>query len=454
MMENDEVKLEWMYKGKQDLLNRDEYLTGRKIDKQFEESTGLSCVESEILPATVGRQQIEIDKNNQVDLLRKEQDDPLVLIRKRELEARRKILENPVKLKKLHEILKNEHDNKSKSKKKKSSKKSSSKKQKRSRSSSSSSSSSSNDSDDLDKILMDKYRKIQGKSSKTNEDSNFIDKKFKALKSELDKIVKKKKSGKREGSHSNSEDDRRDDHKYGEHRETRRYRSRDGYQTQKRRSQTPDKYKRDHDRRNSYSRNKRDHRRELSRTRKSQSPYKKRERSIPKEHNDTEKKLFRNPSPPAQEHTRNNSLSDDDGNVRRKNMTFGLVSAKGDKIEILNKKEVKRYTKEELNVSRKVLEKQDIRKSKKPLSNNEMESKLKEMMANASWREKDREKTVKKYRDDEENENSQHHKEFDKEFMNRNLRHAQQNSGSLEKRIKSNLNNIQRSERTMDSKFC
>lgn len=33
----DEKKLEWMYKGQQELLNREDYLLGRQIDKHFEE---------------------------------------------------------------------------------------------------------------------------------------------------------------------------------------------------------------------------------------------------------------------------------------------------------------------------------------------------------------------------------------------------------------------------------
>jgi hypothetical protein len=113
-MDDDNVKLEWMYKGKQEQINREEYLTGRKVDKQFEENAlgGPNCVEHDVLPYSIGRQRAHeaSDKQNQVDILRKEMEDPLMLIKQRELEARRKILENPVKLKKLHQILKSESD--------------------------------------------------------------------------------------------------------------------------------------------------------------------------------------------------------------------------------------------------------------------------------------------------------------------------------------------------------
>lgn len=102
-------KLEWMYKTGQDLINREEYLTGRKVDKQFEELTSeQNCVEHEVLPASISRNVAIFDKHDQVDILRKQMEDPLVAIKQREMEARRKILENPVKLKELHRLLKQE----------------------------------------------------------------------------------------------------------------------------------------------------------------------------------------------------------------------------------------------------------------------------------------------------------------------------------------------------------
>lgn len=102
-------KLEWMYKTGQDLLNREEYLTGRKVDKQFEELTSeQNCVEHEVLPASISRRNNNFEKHDQVDIIRKQMEDPLMAIKQREMEARRKILENPVKLKELHRLLKKE----------------------------------------------------------------------------------------------------------------------------------------------------------------------------------------------------------------------------------------------------------------------------------------------------------------------------------------------------------
>ena len=116
-------KLEWMYKGSSDMLNREEYLTGRSIDKNFETlsanqirdsnpaiSVPKNHVESDIVPYSI-REYSKIENKNalnseQVDMQRKLVEDPLMAIKQKEIEMRRKILENPVKLKELHRLLK------------------------------------------------------------------------------------------------------------------------------------------------------------------------------------------------------------------------------------------------------------------------------------------------------------------------------------------------------------
>lgn len=101
-------KLEWMYKTGSDLINRDEYLTGRKVDKQFEEIEGKNHVEHEVIPHSISRRTNELFNTEQVDILTKQMEDPLMAIKQKEMEARRKLLENPVKLKELHRLLKQE----------------------------------------------------------------------------------------------------------------------------------------------------------------------------------------------------------------------------------------------------------------------------------------------------------------------------------------------------------
>lgn len=103
-----------MYKKPSEVIDRESYLTGKKIDKNFEEFTketaeGENCVEHEVLPASIGRKVVgKGDENDQVDLLRKQMEDPLLLIAKKSFEARQKKFQNPESLKKMYRILKME----------------------------------------------------------------------------------------------------------------------------------------------------------------------------------------------------------------------------------------------------------------------------------------------------------------------------------------------------------
>lgn len=109
---NGNAKLEWMYKTGKEMINREDYLTGKKVDKHFEEmTTGENCVEHDVLPASVSRKNA-LESQDQVDIIRKQMEDPLMAIKQKEMEARRKILENPVKLKELHRLLKIEKQEK------------------------------------------------------------------------------------------------------------------------------------------------------------------------------------------------------------------------------------------------------------------------------------------------------------------------------------------------------
>jgi len=121
--EEGKPKLEWMYKSSSDLLNREEYLLGRSIDKNFEQlesqekleqkeklfgvQVPKNHVEYECLPFSI-REYKNLENSEQVDLQRKLMEDPLMAIKQKEMETRRKILENPVKLKEIHKILKHE----------------------------------------------------------------------------------------------------------------------------------------------------------------------------------------------------------------------------------------------------------------------------------------------------------------------------------------------------------
>lgn len=122
---NGDRKLEWMYKGP--AVNREEYLLGRTVDKTFEtmdaqekasvvatasgSGVGISQpknhVEHECIPFSI-RQYKGLEGTEQVDIVRKLMEDPLMQIKQKEVESRQKILENPVKLKELHRLLKSD----------------------------------------------------------------------------------------------------------------------------------------------------------------------------------------------------------------------------------------------------------------------------------------------------------------------------------------------------------
>lgn len=156
----------------------------------------------------------------QVDLQRKISEDPLMAIRQREMETRKKLLENPVKLKEIHRLLRTdgklalkqktaeaENVSKKSKKSKKSSKKSKKSKKKKKRHSRSSENDSSDASGaeneaDLDAILAKKYKQLQGDEDGGSMDIDKLLKvKYNKLSEELDKMggahTKKKKKSKR-----------------------------------------------------------------------------------------------------------------------------------------------------------------------------------------------------------------------------------------------------------------
>lgn len=107
--------MNWMYQGVKGLVDREDYLVGRKIDKTFE------MIEQEENPrsskyrdedtmerfqqicTTVDDSQPEIVSNS--DLSTKMREDPLFKIKMKQLECQKEILKNPLKLKRLKEML-------------------------------------------------------------------------------------------------------------------------------------------------------------------------------------------------------------------------------------------------------------------------------------------------------------------------------------------------------------
>jgi hypothetical protein len=112
--------MDFMYKKRDEILDREEYLKGKRIDKTFEEfskgepENGENCVEHEVLPASISRRtQMKGDNNDQVDLFRKQMEDPLMIIAKKTFEAAQKKFSTPESLTKIHRMLKKERMKKS-----------------------------------------------------------------------------------------------------------------------------------------------------------------------------------------------------------------------------------------------------------------------------------------------------------------------------------------------------
>lgn len=91
LQEPKEPRLEWIYTG--DRNKSDDYLLGKKYDGNTPVDTTTAAAEDESITTST------------VDLANKIREDPLFLIKKREIEETKRLLENPVRLKQIKELL-------------------------------------------------------------------------------------------------------------------------------------------------------------------------------------------------------------------------------------------------------------------------------------------------------------------------------------------------------------
>ncbi|KAH7730692.1 Pre-mRNA splicing factor [Aphelenchoides avenae] len=144
----DDPKVQWMYEGPKSSVNREDYLLGKKIDKNFELYSDVLIRDKDEKADDVFKQGPQIKKLAQdpvarsskvsalnVDVVRIE--DPLVALKMREEHKKRELLDNPLMKMKAQRILKSVYE-KEKEKSKKHGKKEKKKHKHRSRSSSSS----------------------------------------------------------------------------------------------------------------------------------------------------------------------------------------------------------------------------------------------------------------------------------------------------------------------------
>lgn len=117
-------RLDWMYQGPCAMVNKEDYLLGRPIDKyatdkMVDEESGPSS-DTGLLPGSIFT---ATGANSALDMASKIREDPLFTIRKREEEKKRETLTNPMKMKMIREMLKKNLDKTEKKKKKEKKKK-------------------------------------------------------------------------------------------------------------------------------------------------------------------------------------------------------------------------------------------------------------------------------------------------------------------------------------------
>ncbi|XP_017075270.2 pre-mRNA-splicing factor CWC25 homolog [Drosophila eugracilis] len=480
-----EAKLEWMYKNSTELINREEYLLGRKIDKSFEtlqaeehrqeqNTVGLkqtiNHVEHDCVPFSI-RTYRNLQSTEQVDLQRKTLEDPLMLIKQREMESRRKLLENPVKLKEIHRILKTEQDLKaSKEKKAKKSKKSKkSKKKKKNRQSSdeeSNDSENSDSDDDLDRKLARQVSKLKGDHG--NGDiklDKLLDAKYRTISKQLDMATKKKqKKSKRKSSSSTG--DSSDEEENPRRKSSREVESRRRDTSRGKNVRPEDRKQRE--RRRSRSRSHEDRKHSSRIRRQSRSPEQRNRRRSP----DERKERRRSRSPQERREKRRTRSPEDKKGRQRRQEESKETSRKRDKRRSRSPEERSRPKRSRSRSSKRDDQHRSAEKppqqkererspaSKRPagkpkLSEADREARLREMMDNATWREADRTQVVRKHREAYAREEAQNReRDFDKEFINKEVKKAIANHNSIGDRIRANLNNIQRTASSMDSNFA
>lgn len=404
----------WMYNPDSE-MNKEEYLLGKKIGTNFE-SQGtmgqINAVEYDCAPPSIFASRAQ----HQVDMQRKLMEDPLVVIKKREVEERKRILDNPLKVRALQEhiaSLKQAKKDKKKKKKKKKKRKGSS---------------DSDESDtDLDLKLLQRLQRIEGRDSAAGA----------ADQSEQEQQESPSAKYRRDASPSPDTPPRarkqfnpkfRDGGHHPHHRtgppqldgtppppSVRR----EAYR-RKSRSQSPPG-------RRPAARRSRSRSPPARRRSRSRSPARKQSRSPPRRRSRSRspapRRRSRSRSPPKRKHSRSPTKRHR-SQEKRGGRDDGSTGA-----EVKKEKE-KAESKEEEKARR-----------------------LREMMDNATWREDQRTKKVQAHRDREQQEEEERRREHDPEFLARQLKRAAANS-SLETRIRSNKYNIQRDHGVMDKNFA
>ena len=97
--------MNWIYEAPGENINREDYLLGKKVDKYVDPTLQAAEREKHLLATTPGALFAGASVNATVDLENKIREDPLFEIKKREQEAKKRLANNPVKLKQLRALV-------------------------------------------------------------------------------------------------------------------------------------------------------------------------------------------------------------------------------------------------------------------------------------------------------------------------------------------------------------
>lgn len=98
-------KMNWIYEAPGNNVNREDYLLGKKVDKYVDPTLQAAEREKHLLATTPGALFAGASVNTTVDLESKIREDPLFEIKKREQEAKKRLANNPIKLKQLRALV-------------------------------------------------------------------------------------------------------------------------------------------------------------------------------------------------------------------------------------------------------------------------------------------------------------------------------------------------------------
>jgi len=428
----------WMYNPNGD-VNHEEYLLGKKIGKNFD-SQGtmgqINAVEYDVAPPSIFSSQAE----HQVDLQRKLMEDPLINIKKREMEDRKRLMDNPVKMKALKEHIQELKEKKKKKKKKKKRRNSDS------------------DDDDLDIKLLQKIQAMEGTLTGENKSGNDEQR---SNTSHRRGSPKDERGGRSPDFQSNGRTSPNSTH----------IRRISKSPPRRRISSSPPRGRRSpsEPRRNISPPRRRRSPSSPPRKRKSPSPAPRRRRSPsppPRRRRSPSSPSKRRKSPcspsrrrrsPNSPPKRRKSPGSPPRHKRQPRSPSGSPPRKKNKSPVKHRNTFSKRpdvadTKLEDNQTKET-KSGNGPPAKSKMSDEDKQAKLAEMMANASWREDQRSQRVQKYREGQAKEDEEAKRDHDPSFMNRELKRAQE-SLTVEGRITANKYKIQRGVGDMDKNFA